>query len=1021
MPILSHFPGGGGKSEKEVWVIQDILPVTGTASDMIDIAASFESNGTKYHRLTCEASSGIEGTLKIKYDDTIVCDGAWAPASDPRRKIIFDKTPSGALLDWLTIFADRTEKNPAIENEVWATVNDVGQQTINAAVSPFDAAKSVQVTVDLSQGTATAADLPSGVVAYSGTTKLVGTIPEVKEGLSQSGSADEVRTLSKEIAMHCTVPKDTLFRAKSGLYVSTKPDSFGDAAAGEVLKGKTFTSAAGLKTEGTIETVSDFRENAKLLEPVLIPMPSIQFKATLPGPAYIGPLGADTRLAVDAIQFGEAKPESVIKGETFSSIWGIKAQGTLERLSSAADKSWAPTPSVETTSNSITLKATTENAGYFSAGDTIKMSVSPADFTEDNTLGNATPDCVAEGKIFTSASGIRQTGTVFTVHSRDNIGLWGEPEFYTGGIMQTASVDMEGGGIFLQNGSEIRFELPVDENFGDAMPEDVIAGKKFTSQDGIGQTGTYVPLDTSDATVTANKLAAGVTAYGKDGKVTGTLVAKQRGSNSSHPNQRVVTGHDDGTVSIYGPFTDSGTIITGEAIMYAPLEDFGDATADKVVKGSAFTSRAGFNVSGTMTNATSGLVTLNGVSSSADSSTFTMKGTPMESMAIGTGTTVQASTSLSNFGDATASDVAAGKTFTSADGFKVAGTMEPGMYMTQKLCTYPTTFLYDSHIAYGNNQFVCVSHYTGACAKSADASQWETFTPSMAVGSNTWLNNSLQNIIFAKNKFVAIGRNNYVYLSDNGMDWTTTPLTGDSSSCADITYGNGRAVIICNSTRDNTEKTTCAYWSDDLITWNAVSMPMQKSWKCITYGNGKFVASWAGYDANDSYDTRGLAYSSDGKEWKIANISTNSVYNLAYGNGKFVAIGSNLAYSTDGVNWTVVSSGVPEDAYWTNIAFGNGIFVIGSHNKGKLAYSQDGLSWTVVGAPLGTVDWADIKFSGDMFIAIPAQLWSGTSSAYIDQYCVSVDGIHWYTKRTVITKNGIDVTEDVRKALNTNG
>ena len=677
MPILSHFPGGGGKSEKEVWVIQDILPVTGTASDMIDIAASFESNGTKYHRLTCEASSGIEGTLKIKYDDTIVCDGAWAPASDPRRKIIFDKTPSGALLDWLTIFADRTEKNPAIENEVWATVNDVGQQTINAAVSPFDAAKSVQVTVDLSQGTATAADLPSGVVAYSGTTKLVGTIPEVKEGLSQSGSADEVRTLSKEIAMHCTVPKDTLFRAKSGLYVSTKPDSFGDAAAGDVLKGKTFTSAAGLKTEGTIETVSDFRENAKLLEPVLIPMPSIQFKATLPGPAYIGPLGADTRLAVDAIQFGEAKPESVIKGETFSSIWGIKAQGTLERLSSAADKSWAPTPSIETASDKITLTATAANAGYLSTGDTVKMSVSPADFTEDNTLGNATPDCVAEGKIFTSASGIRQTGTVFTVHSKDNIGLWGEPKFYPGGIMQTASVDMEGGGIFLQNGSEIHFELPVegDENFGDAMPEDVIAGKKFTSQAGIGQTGTYVPLDTSDATVTANKLAAGVTAYGKDGKVTGTLVAKQRGSNSSHPNQRVVTGHDDGTVSIYGPFTDSGTIITGEAIMYAPLEDFGDATADKVVKGSAFTSRAGFNVSGTMTNATSGLVTLNGVSSSADSSTFTMKGTPMESMAIGTGTTVQASTSLSNFGDATASDVIAGKTFTSAAGVKVTGSI----------------------------------------------------------------------------------------------------------------------------------------------------------------------------------------------------------------------------------------------------------------------------------------------------------------------------------------------------------
>ena len=680
MPILSHFPGGGGKSEKEVWVIHDILSASGDASDMIDIAVSFESNGTKYHRLTCGASSSIEGTLEIKYDDTIVCDGAWAPASDPHRKIIFDKTPSGALLDWLTIFADRTEKNPAIENEVWATVNDVGQQTINAAVSPFDAAKSVQVNVDLSQGTATAADLPSGVIAYAGTSKLVGTIPEVKVGTSQAGSADEVRTLSKEIAMHCTVPKDTLFRAKSGLYVSAKPDSFGDAAAGDVLKGKTFTSSAGLKTEGTIETTTYFRENATLLEPVSIPMPSIQFKATLPGPTYIGPLGADTRLSVESVQFGEAQPESVVKGETFTSIWGIKAQGTLERLSGTADKSWAPTPSVETTSNSITLKATTENAGYFSAGDTIKMSVSPADFTEDNTLGNATPDCVAEGEIFTSASGIRQTGTVFTVHSRDYIGLWGEPEFYPGGIMQTASVDMEGGGIFLQNGSEIRFELPVegDENFGDAMPEDVVAGKKFTSIHGMKQTGTYEPLDTSDATVTASDLANGVVAYGKDEKVTGNVsVVTDSASYDALGITYIGTPGGDSFAPnlVYRCSKDMMFKANSYINIHRSGSDFGNATAADVISGKTFTSAAGVKVTGSIP-----------IKSGANHLYLTPRQETIGSnVAIGisnvTPTGYYPPNTNSNyymlasaFGDATAADVAAGKTFTSSAGLKVTGT-----------------------------------------------------------------------------------------------------------------------------------------------------------------------------------------------------------------------------------------------------------------------------------------------------------------------------------------------------------
>ena len=291
-------------------------------------------------------------------------------------------------------------------------------------------------------------------------------------------------------------------------------------------------------------------------------------------------------------------------------------------------------------------------------------------------FGNVTAENVASGKTFTSSKGFKITGTLTEAESSmalvsSSVGT--NPSSNLPVLSSTIDSDM-----IIRNGTTVSINTNPEsaEVFGNATPEDVVTGKVFTSQNGIGQTGTFVPLDTSDATVTAGNLEAGITAYGKDGKVTGILVAKQRGSNSSYPSQRVVTGHDNGTVSIYGPFTDTGTIITGEAIMYAPLEDFGDATADKVVKGSAFTSRAGFNVSGTMTNATSGLVTLNGVSSSADSSTFTMKGSPMESMAIGTGTTVQASTSLSNFGNATASDVAKGKTFTSIAGIKVTGTAE---------------------------------------------------------------------------------------------------------------------------------------------------------------------------------------------------------------------------------------------------------------------------------------------------------------------------------------------------------
>lgn len=315
-------------------------------------------------------------------------------------------------------------------------------------------------------------------------------------------------------------------------------------------------------------------------------------------------------------------------------------------------------------------------------------------------FGNVTAENVASGKTFTSSKGFKITGTLTEAESSmalvsSSVGT--NPSSNLPVLSSTIDSDM-----IIRNGTTVSINTNPEsaEVFGNATPEDVVTGKVFTSQNGIGQTGTFVPLDTSDATVTAGNLEAGITAYGKDGKVTGILVAKQRGSNSSYPSQRVVTGHDNGTVSIYGPFTDTGTIITGEAIMYAPLEDFGDATADKVVKGSAFTSRAGFNVSGTMTNATSGLVTLNGVSSSADSSTFTMKGSPTESMAIGTGTTVQASISLSNFGNATASDVIASKTFTSIHGMEQTGTYKP---LDISDATVTASDLAEGIVAYGKN------------------------------------------------------------------------------------------------------------------------------------------------------------------------------------------------------------------------------------------------------------------------------------------------------------------------------
>ena len=74
-----------------------------------------------------------------------------------------------------------------------------------------------------------------------------------------------------------------------------------------------------------------------------------------------------------------------------------------------------------------------------------------------------------------------------------------------------------------------------------------------------------------------------------------------------------------------------------------------------------------------------------------------------------------------------------------------------------------------------------------------------------------------------------------------------------------------------------------------------------KQWKCITYGNGKFVVA-------DSY--RGyVSTSTDGVTWttakQVGGVS-NNWQDIAFGNGKFIVVGSSGYYatSTDGDTWS---------------------------------------------------------------------------------------------------------------------
>lgn len=121
-----------------------------------------------------------------------------------------------------------------------------------------------------------------------------------------------------------------------------------------------------------------------------------------------------------------------------------------------------------------------------------------------------------------------------------------------------------------------------------------------------------------------------------------------------------------------------------------------------------------------------------------------------------------------------------------------------------------------------------------------------------------------------------------------------------------------------------------------------------------------------------------------GSAWTLHTTSSfpnnNFVQGVAYGNGLFVAIGSDgkAASSTDGVNWTQRTTGFT-DQLWS-VAYGNGLWIIGG--VAGIATSTDGINWTKRPGPLtnpnGTV--AALCYANGIWVASGSSGWLSTST-----------------------------------------
>lgn len=238
---------------------------------------------------------------------------------------------------------------------------------------------------DTSDATATEEDIARNKTAYVQGKKITGKLYEYVKGkkLEMWVSAGESQYLivNKRGCICISMPhelNDEILRIGCTIELGADPSLFGDAVAADVAKGKTMTSAAGLKVVGT--NTND----------------------------------ADTSDA-------DATASDIAKGRT-AYVQGAKVTGKLTEYLAGETLSYYTSGDEEITierdsdSDNISIKI------HCFDDDKIMRHNSYIKLGADAILfGNATAADVAKGKTFTSAAGVNVTGTAEPAKSNNNV------------------------------------------------------------------------------------------------------------------------------------------------------------------------------------------------------------------------------------------------------------------------------------------------------------------------------------------------------------------------------------------------------------------------------------------------------------------------------------------------------------------------------------------------------------------------------------------------------------------------
>lgn len=169
------------------------------------------------------------------------------------------------------------------------------------------------------------------------------------------------------------------------------------------------------------------------------------------------------------------------------------------------------------------------------------------------------------------------------------------------------------------------------------------------------------------------------------------------------------------------------------------------------------------------------------------------------------------------------------------------------------------------------------------------------------IGSNDWLS-----VAYGNSIYVAVGKNNTIGKSTDGINWTTTTIsTSDNLRC--VSYGNNKFILCA----DVDQSKTRIRYSTDGSSWESVNNLINMRTNCITYGigqwGGQFIIAGSGGFISVNTDGTGTSW---GTPFHIGSSRTNWYYLIS--NSIYWFVFGNLGevyWSGDGFAWYSISPG----------------------------------------------------------------------------------------------------------------